>query len=129
MPFRQNLLLDTLSALELKRIRAHLEPVEMQLGRVVYESGRHIDHLYFPTDSIVSLFYVLESGASTQIAAVGNEGVVGVSLFMGGETTPSRAVVQSAGNAYRMSGAVMKQEFMRGGTVQDLMLRYTQALI
>jgi len=101
----------------------------MALGEVVYESGRHIEYVYFPADCIVSLLYVLESGASAEIAVVGNDGVVGVSLFMGGETTPSRAVVQSAGNAFRMSGAAMKQEFTRGRTMQQLMLRYTQALI
>ena len=126
---RDNRLIDALSASELKRIRRHLELVEMPLGAVVYESGRHISYVYFPTDSIVSLLYVLESGASAEIAVVGNEGVVGVSLFMGGETTPSRAVVQSAGSAFRMSGAVMKQEFTRGRSMQHLMLRYTQALI
>jgi len=126
---KQNHLLAALSASELKRVRRHLELVEMPLGDVVYESGRHIDHVYFPTDCIVSLLYVLENGASAEIAVVGNEGVVGISLFMGGETTPSRAVVQSAGSAYRMQGAVMKQEFTRGGSMQHLMLRYTQALI
>jgi CRP-like cAMP-binding protein len=126
---RTNLLLNALSAAELKRIRNHLEPVEMPLGEVIYESGRHIDHVYFPTDSIVSLLYVLENGASAEIAVVGNDGVVGISLFMGGETTPSRAVVQSAGSAFRMPGAIMKKEFTRGGTMQHLMLRYTQALI
>jgi CRP-like cAMP-binding protein len=126
---RDNHLLDALSASELKRIRRHLELVEMPLGAVVYESGRHISYVYFPTDCIVSLLYVLESGASAEIAVVGNEGVVGVSLFMGGETTPSRAVVQSAGSAFRMSGAVMKQEFTRGRSMQHLMLRYTQALL
>jgi CRP-like cAMP-binding protein len=126
---KQNHLLDALSAAELKRVRRHLEPVDMPLGDVVYESGRHLDHVYFPTDCIVSLLYVLENGASAEIAVVGNEGVVGVSLFMGGETTPSRAVVQSAGSAYRLPGEVMKNEFTRGGTMQHLMLRYTQSLI
>jgi CRP-like cAMP-binding protein len=126
---KQNHLLDALSAAELRRVRRHLEPVDMPLGDVVYESGRHLDHVYFPTDCIVSLLYVLENGASAEIAVVGNEGVVGVSLFMGGETTPSRAVVQSAGSAYRLPGEVMKNEFTRGGTMQHLMLRYTQSLI
>ena len=126
---KDNLLLDALSAAELKRIRKHLEPVDMPLGKVIYESGRHIEHVYFPTNSIVSLLYVLENGASAEIAVVGKDGVVGVSLFMGGETTPSRAVVQSAGSAFRMSGAAMKEEFNRGRTMQHLMLRYTQALI
>jgi CRP-like cAMP-binding protein len=126
---KQNHLLDALAATELKRLRKHLELVEMPLGVVVYESGRHLDHVYFPTDSIISLLYVLENGASAEIAVVGNEGVVGVSLFMGGETTPSRAVVQSAGTAYRLGGEAMKHEFNRGGTMQHLMLRYTQSLL
>ncbi len=126
---RQNLLLAALSGGELKRIRRHLEPVEMPLGKVVYESGRHLDHVYFPSTCIISLLYVLESGASAEIAVVGNEGVVGVSLFMGGETTPSRAVVQSSGEAFRLPGQVIKEEFTRGRTMQHLMLRYTQALI
>ena len=126
---KQNHLLAALSAADLKRMRPHLQPVDMPLGEVVYESGRHIDHLYFPTDCIVSLLYVLESGASAEIAVVGNEGVVGVSIFMGGETTPSRAVVQSAGSAYRLPGQVIKDEFIRGGAMQHLMLRYTQSLI
>jgi CRP-like cAMP-binding protein len=126
---KQNRLLSALSTVELKRIRRHLEPVDMPLGEVVYESGRHLDHVYFPTDSIVSLLYVLESGASAEIAVVGNEGVVGVSIFMGGETTPSRAVVQSAGIAYRLPALVMQTEFNRGAAMQHLMLRYTQSLI
>lgn len=125
----QNDLLAALSAAELKRLRSHLELVEMPLGEVVYESGRHIDHVYFPTNSIVSLLYVLENGASAEIAVVGHEGVVGISIFMGGETTPSRAVVQSAGQAYRLSAQMVKAEFTRGGGMQHLMLRYTQSLI
>ncbi|QJR11947.1 hypothetical protein DSM104443_03030 [Usitatibacter rugosus] len=106
-----------------------LEKVPMGLGEVLYESGRHVDHVYFPADCIVSLLYVLENGASAEIAVVGNEGVVGVSIFMGGETTPSRAVVQSAGSAYRLPGQMIKDEFIRGGAMQHLMLRYTQSLI
>jgi len=125
----KNLLLAALSPTELKRMRRHLEPVEMPLGDVVYESGRHLDHVYFPTTCIVSLLYVLESGASAEIAVVGYEGVVGVSIFMGGETTPSRAVVQSAGSAFRLPGQMVKDEFTRGGAMQHLMLRYTQSLI
>ena len=125
----RNLLLAALSPAELKRMRSRLEPVEMPLGEVVYESGRHLDHVYFPTTSIVSLLYVLENGASAEIAVVGYEGVVGVSIFMGGETTPSRAVVQSAGKAYRLPGQMVKDEFNRGGAMQHLMLRYTQSLI
>ena len=123
------MLLAALSAVELKRMSRHLERVPMILGEVVYESGRHLEHVYFPADCIVSLLYVLENGASAEIAVVGNEGVVGVSIFMGGETTPSRAVVQSAGTAYRLPGQYVKEEFIRGGAMQHLMLRYTQALI
>jgi CRP-like cAMP-binding protein len=126
---KQNRLLDALSGVELKRLRPNLEPVDMPLGRVLYESGRELEHVYLPTTCIVSLLYVLENGASAQIAVVGNEGVVGVSIFMGGETTPSRAVVQSAGHAFRLPGRVVKDEFMRGGSMQHLMLRYTQSLI
>jgi CRP-like cAMP-binding protein len=126
---KDNHLLDALSTTELKRIRHQLELVEMPLGEVVYESGRSLDYVYFPTDSIVSLLYVLENGASAEIAVVGNEGVIGVSIFMGGGTTPSRGVVQSAGSAFRFPGEAMMHEFNRGGTMQHLMLRYTQALI
>jgi len=124
-----NQLLDALSEAERKRLRPRLELVDMPLGEVVYESGRHIDYVYFPTTCIVSLLYVLENGASAEIAVVGHEGVVGISIFMGGETTPSRAVVQSAGKAYRLPGPAMKEEFTRGRAMQHLMLRYTQSLI
>ena len=127
--FRQNLLLAALSATQLKRLAPHLEAVEMPLGDVLYESGRQQGYVYFPTTSIISLLYVLESGASSQLAVVGNDGVIGVSLFMGGETTPSRAVVQSAGVGYRLLARHIKSEFTRGGPLQHLMLRYTQALI
>lgn len=101
----------------------------MPLGEVLYESGEHLRHVYFPTTSIVSLLYVLENGASAEIAIVGNEGILGISLFMGGETTPSRAVVQSAGYGYRLKASFLKQEFGRAGPVMNLLLRYTQALI
>ena len=101
----------------------------MPLGQVVYESGRELNHVHFPTDCIVSLLYVLENGASAEIAVVGHEGVVGVSIFMGGESTPNRAVVQSAGSAFRLPAAMMMEEFRRGGTLQHLMLRYTQSLL
>ena len=101
----------------------------MALGAVVYESGSRLEYVYFPTTSIVSLLYVMADGASAEIAVVGNEGLVGVALFMGGETTPSRAIVQSAGSAYRLSGHSMKEEFIRGGAMQHLLLRYTQALL
>ncbi len=101
----------------------------MPLGEALYESGGHLQHVYFPTTSIVSLLYVMENGASAEIAVVGNEGILGIALFMGGETTPSRAVVQSAGHGYRLRSQIMKQEFGRGGPVMRLLLRYTQALI
>ncbi|MGZ5038942.1 MAG: Crp/Fnr family transcriptional regulator [Usitatibacter sp.] len=126
---RHNQLLATLSQAELKRLLPRLEEVEMPLGHVVYESGRTLSHIYFPSTCIVSLMYVLESGASAEIAVVGNEGVVGVSLFMGGETTPNRAVVQSAGSAFRLPAALIQEEFRRGGTMQHLMLLYTQSLL
>ena len=101
----------------------------MPLGHVLHESGMPMRHVYFPTTSIVSLLYVMEDGASAEIAIVGNEGVVGVSLIMGGDTTPSRAVVQSAGHAYRLRGPIVKQAFSRAGEIQHLLLRYTQALL
>ena len=126
---RQNGLLAALSAVELKRIRRQLELVDLPLGKILYEPGRVLEHVYFPVDCIISLLYVLENGSSAEIAVVGNEGVVGISLFMGGETTPSRAIVQSAGTAYRLPAAKMMAEFTRGGTIQHLLLRYTQALI
>jgi CRP-like cAMP-binding protein len=131
MPIKptENHLLAALSAAEFKRLRPHLEPVPMALGQVVYESGRLLDHVYFPTSSIVSLLYVLENGSSAEIAVVGNEGLVGISLFMGGETTPSRAVVQSAGQALRLAARHLRAEFGRAGSMQHLLLRYTQSLI
>jgi CRP-like cAMP-binding protein len=125
----QNHLLAALNAPEQERLFPQLELVPMPLGMVVHESGSHLGHVYFPTTSIVSLLYVMEDGASAEIAVVGNEGLVGVALFMGGETTPSRAVVQSAGFAYRLAGARLKDEFGRNGSMQHLMLRYTQALL
>ena len=126
---RQNHLLEALPEDVYNRLLPNLEPVSMPLGDVVYESGIQMRHVYFPTTSIVSLLYVMEDGASAEIAIVGNEGVVGVSLFMGGESTPSRAVVQSAGEAYRLPGRLLKSEFERGGPLQHLLLRYTQALL
>ena len=101
----------------------------MPLGKVLYESGDTLRHVYFPTDSIVSLLYVLEDGASAEISVVGNEGLIGIALFMGGETTPTRAIVQSAGHAYRLIGQRLKEEFHQNGPLQLLLLRYTQALI
>ena len=126
---KQNHLLDALPAEDYARLLPNLELVKMPLAWVVYESGGHLNYLYFPTTSIVSLLYVMASGASAEIAITGNEGLVGVSLFMGGESTPSRAVVQSAGAGYRLAARVLKMEFARGGHLQHLALRYTQALI
>jgi CRP-like cAMP-binding protein len=126
---RENHLIAALPSAEAKRWLPLLESVDMPLGSVLYESGGTLRHVYFPTTAIVSLLYVMESGASAEIAVVGNEGIVGVSLFMGGESTPSRAVVQSAGRGFRLEANVMKEEFNRAGPVLHLLLRYTQALI
>jgi CRP-like cAMP-binding protein len=124
-----NYLLAALTPAERARLDPHLKLVSMPLGEVVYESGDVLPHVYFPTDCIVSLLYVMRDGASAEIAVVGNEGMVGVALFMGGETTPSRAVVQSAGSAFRLTSRRLKDEFYRHGKTQLLLLRYTQALI
>jgi CRP-like cAMP-binding protein len=126
---QQNHLLAALSAAERERLYPHLQLVSMPLGKVLYESGDLLRHVYFPTDSIISLLYVMADGASAEIAVVGNEGLIGIALFMGGETTPSRAVVQSAGSAYRLMGQYLKEEFRRNSGMQLLLLRYTQALI
>jgi CRP-like cAMP-binding protein len=126
---RTNQLLAALPDGEWLRWQSHLELVSMPLGQVLYEPGATLSHVYFPTNSIVSLLYVMENGASAEIAVVGNEGIVGISLFMGGESTPSRAVVQSAGEGYRVRSQMMKEEFNRAGPVLHLFLRYTQALI
>jgi CRP-like cAMP-binding protein len=126
---RENFLLAALPDLEWRRLQPLLEQVEMPLGEVLYESGATLNHVYFPTTSIVSLLYVMENGASAEIAVVGNEGIVGISLFMGGNSTPSRAVVQSAGQGFRLKARSMKVEFNRAGPVLHLLLRYTQALI
>jgi CRP-like cAMP-binding protein len=125
----QNHLLGALPPAEAQRWMPLLESVDLPLGHVLYESGAALGHVYFPTTAIVSLLYVMENGASAEIAVVGNEGVVGVSLFMGGESTPSRAVVQSAGQGFRLKANTMKEEFNRAGPVLHLLLRYTQALI
>lgn len=125
----QNQLLAALPAADLQPLLAHLQLVPMLLGDMLYEPGEQLQHAYFPTSSIVSLHYVMETGASAEAAGVGNEGVVGISLFMGGNTTPSSAVVQTAGYAYRLDRRVLMQEFSRGGALQRLLLRYTQALI
>jgi CRP-like cAMP-binding protein len=125
----ENHLLSVLPEAERVRLAPHLVPVDMTLGQVVYESGDRQRFVYFPATSIVSLLYVMEDGASAEIAIVGNEGLIGIALFMGGETTPSRAIVQSAGAAFRLDAQILKEEFIRGGPVQRLLLRYTQALI
>jgi CRP-like cAMP-binding protein len=126
---KQNHLLAALPAEDYARLLADLELIPMPLGWAVYESGGHLSYIYFPTTAIVSLLYVMENGSSAEIAITGNEGVVGISLFMGGESTPSRAVVQSAGNGYRLRASILKREFALGGHLQHLALRYTQALI
>src|SRR5450759_872922 len=126
---RQNHLLDDLTAAEYKRLFPHLELVSMPLGAVLYESGGELRHAYFPTTCIVSMLYVMEDGASAEIAVVGNEGIIGVALFMGGDTMPNRTVVQSAGYAYRLRGHLFMQEFNRYGALLRLLLRYTQTLI
>jgi len=125
----QNHLLSALPATDYERLASHLELVPMGLGDVLYESGAPLQYVYFPTTSIVSLLYVMEDGASAEIAVVGNEGILGISLFMGGDTTPSRAVVQSAGHGFRLKAALLKDEFGRFGPTMQLLLRYTQALI
>ncbi len=112
-----------------ERMAPHLEAVDLSLGQVIYESGEQLDHIYFPTTCIVSLLYTMEDGTSAEIGVVGNDGVVGIALFMGGETTPNRAVVQSGGRSLRMRPTHLMQEFRRGGPLQQLLLRYTQALI
>lgn len=126
---KRNQLLAALPREEFERIATHLEEIPLRLGEVLYESGGQLKYVLFPTDAIVSLLYVMEDGASAEIAIVGNEGLLGISLFMGGETTPSRAVVQSSGFGYRLPAKYVKQEFNRGGPMMYLLLRYTQALI
>lgn len=130
----QNYLLADLPTAEFERVAPHLELVAMPLGEVLYESGGQMQHVYFPTTAILSLHYVTESGASAEIAGVGNEGVLGISLFMGGNTTPSRAIVQTAGHGYRLQARLLMDEFQRAGgrragAMQRLLLRYAQALI
>jgi len=126
---KQNHLLAALPAADYERLLPELELVPLPLGWAVYESGGKLGFVYFPTTSIISLLYVMENGASAEIAVTGSDGLVGIALFMGGETTPSRAVVQSAGYGYRLKAGVLKREFEQGGTLQHLALRYTQALI
>jgi CRP-like cAMP-binding protein len=125
----QNHLLNALPVSDYARIAPHLELIPLGLGDVLYESGSKLRYVYFPTTCIISLLYVMEDGASAEIAIVGNEGILGISLFMGGDTTPSRAVVQSAGHGYRLKAELLKDEFGRFGPTMQLLLRYTQALI
>ena len=126
---QQNEILDALDPAERERVFPHLKLVTLPLGAALYESGDRMRHIYFPTDSIVSLLHVLEDGSSAEISVVGNDGAIGVALFMGGETTTNRAVVQSAGSAYRLTGKRLKLEFERHGELLHILLRYTQALI
>ena len=130
----QNHILAALPTAEFERLAPHLELVEMPLGRILYESGGQLQHVYFPTTAIVSLHYVMENGASSEVAGVGNEGALGISLFMGGNTTPSRAIVYTGGYGYRIKARILMQEFeraggRRAGVLQHLLLRYTQALL
>ena len=126
---KQNQLLAAMPEAEWKRWLPNIEAVDLPLGKVLYEPGATLGHVYFPTTAIISLLYVLENGASAEIAVVGNEGLIGIALFMGGESTLNRAVVQSAGKGFMLPAQAMKDEFNRGGAVMHLLLRYTQALI
>jgi CRP-like cAMP-binding protein len=126
---QQNFLLAALPGEVQNRLFPHLETISLPLGKVLYESGDVMQYVYFPSNAIVSLLYVMENGSSAEISVVGNEGIVGIAVFMGGESTPSRAIVQSAGSAFRLPGQTLKDEFNRDGTMRLLLLRYTQALI
>ncbi|MET0193794.1 MAG: Crp/Fnr family transcriptional regulator [Hyphomicrobiaceae bacterium] len=126
---KKNDLLAALPDAELQRWLPQIEPIDLPLGHVLYESGETMSHVYFPSSAIVSLLYVLENGASAEIAVVGNEGIVGISLFMGGGSSPNRAVIQSAGEGFRLNAQALQEEFQRAGPVLHLLLRYTQALI
>jgi len=126
---RQNHLLAVLPGPERERLFPYMEVLPLPLGKALYESGDHLNHVYFPATAIVSLLYELENGASAEIAVVGNEWIVGIALFMGGDTMPNRAVVQSAGHCYRLKGQLLKKEFNRGGALQHLLLRYTLAML
>lgn len=126
---RKNFLLASLPDVELNRVRSHLEPTSLELGQVLYESGDTLDYVYFPTTSIISLLYIMENGATAEIGVVGNDGILGIAVFMGGDTTPNRAVIQSAGGAFKMKAKDLRDEFTLGGVFHNLLLRYTQALI
>ncbi len=126
---RQNHLLASLPKMEFVRLSRYLELVPLPLGKALYESGDRLDHVFFPATAIVSLLYELENGSSAEIAVIGYEGIVGIALFMGGDTVPNRAVVQSAGHAYRLRGQLLKEEFNRAGALQHLLLRYTLAML
>lgn len=126
---RKNYLLSDLPAEEFDRLLPHLTPVTLQLGQVLYESGDRLDYVYFPTTAIVSLLYIMENGSTAEIGVVGNDGILGIALFMGGDTTPNRAIIQSAGEAYKMAARDLMNEFSMGGRFHNLLLRYTQALI
>jgi CRP-like cAMP-binding protein len=125
----ENDLLAALPGEDYRRLIPHLQYVPLPLGKVIYESGEYLDHIYFPTTGVVSLLYMAEDGSTAEIGSAGKEGVVGIALFLGGDTTPNRAVVQIAGRAFRMKAEVLAVEFARGGALQQLLLRYTQALI
>jgi CRP-like cAMP-binding protein len=125
----QNHLLAGMTADELERLLPNLQPVSLPLGKVIYESGERMDYVYFPTTAIISLLYIMENGSSAEIGVVGKDGMVGIAIFMGGDTTPNRALVQSAGKTFKIKSVLMKEEFTRGGRFHNLCLRYTQALI
>src|SRR5437773_2556943 len=125
----ENRLLSALPADDYERFLPDLQPVTFSLGEVVYESGHRLDYVYFPTNSVVSLLYTTEDGSTAEMGLTGNDGVVGIALFLGGDTTPNRAVIQIAGGAFRMKATVLRTEFARAGPFQKLLLRYTQALI
>jgi CRP-like cAMP-binding protein len=125
----KNRILSALSPPDRERLLGNLQPVTFSLGEVVYESGGHLEHLYFPTTSVVSLLYTMEDGSTAEMGLAGNDGVVGVALFLGGDTTPNRAVAQIGGGAFKMKAKVLREEFARGGPLQRVLLRYTQALI
>jgi CRP-like cAMP-binding protein len=129
MPQRKNYLLGSIEGDDLKRILKVIEPVEYELGHVLYEAGDKLEYAYFPTTAICSLLYIMENGSTAEIAIVGNDGLLGVNLFLGGDSTTSRAIIQSAGMMCRMKADDLRKEFKLGGKFQDLLLRYTQAIM